>query len=124
MQDLTPPAWPALRAPSFSSRPRGKAWTVSGEEKPRAEAGPPERSDEPMGAPPGRDPEFELHEEVGEEAKRLVTEPGNEARRLGKELTAGKSEATPFLALSVVGVWVAVVVAIVIALVVLAIYLT
>ena len=76
-----------------------------------------------MGAPPGRDPEFELHDEMGEEAKRLVTQPRDEAGRLGKELTAGKSEATPFLALSVVGVWVAVVVAIVIALVVLAIYL-
>ena len=93
---------------------------MSAEEKRRAQGGPP---DEPTGAPPGRDPEFELHEEIGEEAKRLVTEPGDEARRLGRELATGKSEATPFLAISVVGMWIGLVVAIVIALVVVAIYL-
>ena len=94
------------------------------EPKLHGQASGPEVSDEGvMGAPPGRDPEFELHEEVGEEAKRLVTQPRDEARRLGQELATGKSEATPFLALSVVGVWVGLVVAIVVAIVVVAIYL-
>jgi hypothetical protein len=81
------------------------------------------RTDEPMGAPPGRDPDYELHEEVGEEAKRLVTQPRDEAERLGKKLATGRSEATPFLALSAVGIAVAVLVVAVIALVVIAIYL-
>ena len=76
-----------------------------------------------MGAPPGRDPEFELHEEIGDEARRLVAHPRDETRRLSQELAKGESAATPLLALSVVGVWVAVVIAIVVALVVLAIYL-
>ena len=90
----------------------------------RAQAGRPEPpGGSPKGAPPGRDPEFELHEEVGEEAKRLVTEPRDEAERLGKELAAGRSEATPLMALSAVGIGVAVLVAVVIALVVIAIYL-
>jgi hypothetical protein len=85
----------------------------------------PELSDDgSRGAPPGSDPEFELHEEIGEHAKRLATEPGDETRQLGDKLTSGRSEATPFLAMSVVGVWVAVAFAIVLALVVLAIYLS
>ena len=77
-----------------------------------------------MGAPPGRDPDYELHGEIGEEAKRFVTHPGDETRRLGEELSKGESEATPLLAISVVGIGVAVVIAVVAALVVLAIYLS
>jgi hypothetical protein len=107
----------------FSSRTDGKTWTVSDEQKPRPPLGGPEASDTPMGAPPGRDPDYELHEEIGDEAKRLVTHPRDESRRLSQELAKGESEATPLLAISVVGVWVAVVIAIVVALVVVAIYL-
>ena len=80
-------------------------------------------SDETVaGAPPGRDPELRLHDAVGEEAKRAVTDPVDEAERLGKELSTGRSEATPLIAMSAVGIGLAVVVAVVIALVVLAIY--
>ena len=77
-----------------------------------------------MGAPPGSDPDYTLHGEIGEEAKRLVTHPGDETRRLGGELSKGESEATPLLAISVVGIGVAVVIAVVVALVVLGIYLS
>lgn len=85
----------------------------------------PELSDDgSMGAPPGSDPDYTLHGEIGEEAKRLVTHPGDETRRLGGELSKGESEATPLLAISVVGIGVAVVIAVVAALVVLAIYLS
>ena len=65
-----------------------------------------------------------MHDAVGEEAKRAVTDPLDEAERLGKELSTGRSEATPLIAMSVVGVGVGVVVAVVIALAVLAIYLS
>jgi hypothetical protein len=64
-----------------------------------------------------------MHDALGEEAKRAVTHPREEAERLGKELSTGTSEATPLIAMSVVGIGVAVVVAVVTALVVLAIYL-
>ena len=76
------------------------------------------------GAPPGREPELRLHDALGEEAKRAVSDPRDEAHRLGAKLSAGRSEATPLIALSVVGLWVGVAVAIVIALVVVAIYLS
>jgi hypothetical protein len=82
------------------------------------------RDETPAGAPPGRDPELRLHDALGDEAKRVVTDPRDEAERLGKELGAGRSEATPLIAMSVVGVGVGVVVAVVIALAVLAIYLS
>ena len=81
-------------------------------------------SEEGAGAPPGRDPELRLHDAVGEEAKRAVTDPGDEAQRLGEELGAGRSEATPLIALSAVGLGLSLLVAIVIALVVVAIYLS
>ena len=81
--------------------------------------------DEPVtGAPPGRDPDFRLHDALGEEVKRAVTHPRHEAERLAEELSAGRSEATPLIAMSVVGIGAAVVVAVVMALVVLAIYLS
>ena len=87
-------------------------------------AGKQHREEEAVGAPPGRDPEFRLHDALGDEAKRVVTDPRDEAERLGKELGTGRSEATPLIAMSVVGVGVAVAVALVIALAVLAIYLS
>ena len=82
------------------------------------------RDEKAAGAPPGRDPELRLHDALGDEAKRAVTDPGDEAERLGRELSAGRSEATPLIAMSVVGVGVGVLVAVVIALAVLAIYLS
>jgi hypothetical protein len=82
------------------------------------------RDESAAGAPPGRDPELRLHDALGEEAKRAVTDPVDEAERLGKELGTGRSEATPLIAMSVVGIGLAVVVAVVIALVVVAIYLS
>jgi hypothetical protein len=97
---------------------------VTDESQRRPPASRPEVSDDDSrGAPPGRDPEFELHEEIGEHAKRLATQPGDETRQLGEKLTSGRSDATPFLAMSVVGIWIAIAVAIVLALVVVAIYL-
>jgi hypothetical protein len=76
-----------------------------------------------MGAPPGRDPNFHLHHEIGEEVERLATGPREEIRRLGGELTEGEAETTPLIALSVVGIGASVIVAVVIGLVALAIYL-
>jgi hypothetical protein len=87
-------------------------------------AEPPASDDAVMGAPPGRDPDFQLHGELTEEAKRLATHPGEEAHRLREELTAGEAETTPLIAISVVGIVVALVVAIVLALVFVVIYLT
>ena len=77
-----------------------------------------------MGAPPGRDPDFELHDELGEEAKRLATHPRGEAEQLSAELAEGKSEATPLIALSVIGIGLTVFVGLVIALVFVVVYLT
>jgi hypothetical protein len=77
-----------------------------------------------MGAPPGRDPNFQLHTEIGEEVERLVTGPREEIRRLGGELSEGEAETTPLIALSVVGIGASLIVVVVIGLVVLAIYLT
>jgi hypothetical protein len=90
--------------------------------RPAAPSGAPDET--ATGAPPGRDPELRLHDALGEEAKRAVTHPRDEAERLGKELSAGRSEATPLIAMSVVGIGVTVVVAVVTALVVVAIYLS
>ena len=95
--------------------PSGKTETVAQDQH---------REDAPAGAPPGRDPELRLHDALGEEAKRAVTHPREEAERLRKELSTGRSEATPLIAMSVVGIGVTVVVAVVTALVVLAIYLS
>jgi hypothetical protein len=82
------------------------------------------REEDAAGAPPGRDPELRLHDALGDEAKRGVSDPLDEAERLGKELSTGRSEATPLIAMSVVGLGVGVFVAVVIALAVLAIYLS
>lgn len=93
------------------------------QQRPDVAAEPKTRDDAITGAPPGRDPDFRLHAELGEEAKRLATHPREEAHRLSDELRAGEVETTPLIALSVVGIGVSLVIAIVIALVVLAIYL-
>ena len=90
--------------------------------RPAAPSGAPNEA--AAGAPLGRDPELRLHDALGEEAKRAVTDPVDEVERLGKELSTGRSEATPLIAMSVVAIGVGVVVAIVIALVVVAIYLS
>jgi hypothetical protein len=76
-----------------------------------------------MGAPPGRDPNFQLHREIGEEVERLATSPREEVRRLSSELSEGEAETTPLIAASVVGIGASLIVAIVIGLVVLGIYL-
>ena len=83
-----------------------------------------ERPDEPVeGAPRGSDPEFHLHSELGEEAKRLATHPREEAHRLGEELKAGEVETTPLIALTGIGIWLGLFIAIVIALVFVVAYL-
>jgi hypothetical protein len=69
------------------------------------------------GAPAGGDPDYHLHSEIGEEAKRLATHPREEAHRLAEELREGESETTPFLLMGWIAVAVAVVVAVVIVLV-------
>jgi hypothetical protein len=69
------------------------------------------------GAPPGGDPDYHLHSEIGEEAKRLATHPREEAHRLAEELREGETETTPFLLMGWIAVAVAVVVAVVIVLV-------
>jgi hypothetical protein len=76
-----------------------------------------------MGAPPGRDPDFQLHREIGEEVERLATSPREEIRRLGGELSEGEAETTPLIALSVVGIGAMLIIVVVTGLVVLAIYL-
>jgi hypothetical protein len=77
-----------------------------------------------MGAPPGRDPDFQLHSEIAEEVERLASSPREEVRRLGSELSEGEAETTPLIALSIVGIGAGLIVAIVLGLVLLAIYLT
>jgi hypothetical protein len=69
------------------------------------------------GASPGGDPDYHLHSELGEEAKRLAAHPREEVHRLGDELREGESEATPLLAMSGVAIWVGLLVAGVIVLV-------
>lgn len=97
---------------------------VADEQQRRDVAAEPETPDDGvMGAPPGRDPGFQLHGELGEEAKRLATHPLDEAHRLSEELKTGEAETTPLIAISAVGIGVSLVVAIVIGLVVVAIYL-
>lgn len=83
-----------------------------------------QRSDESVeGAPRGGDPEFHLHSELGEEAKRLATHPREEAHRLSEELKSGEVETTPLIALTGIGIWLGLFVAIVIALVFVVAYL-
>jgi hypothetical protein len=64
-----------------------------------------------------------LHSELAHEAKRVVTHPAEETHRLAEELSAGETDTTPFIALTGLAIWLAVVVAIVMGLVLLAIYL-
>lgn len=68
------------------------------------------------GAPRG-DPDYHLHTELGEEAKRLATHPREEAHRLAEELREGETETTPLIAISGLALWLGVLVAVVIALV-------
>jgi hypothetical protein len=77
------------------------------------------RADEPSseGAPPGGDPDYHLHSEIGEEAKRLVTHPREEAHRLAEELQEGETETTPFLLIGGVALAVSLIVVVVIVLV-------
>jgi hypothetical protein len=83
-----------------------------------------ERRDQPVeGALRGDDPEFHLHSELGEEAKRLATHPREEAHRLSEELKAGEVETTPLIALSGLSIWLGLFIAIVIALVFVVAYL-
>jgi hypothetical protein len=77
------------------------------------------RADEPSseGARPGGDPDYHLHSELGEEAKRLVTHPREEAHRLAEELQEGETETTPFLVIGAIAVAVSLLVVLVIVLV-------
>lgn len=68
------------------------------------------------GAPPGGDPDYHLHSELGEEAKRLATHPREEVHRLAEEIGEGKTETTPFLVMVSIGVGIALLVAVVIVL--------
>ena len=84
----------------------------------------PERRDEPEeGAPSRGDPEVHLHSELGEEAKRLATHPREEAHRLSEELKAGEVETTPLIALTGIGIALALFITLVIALVFVLAYL-
>jgi hypothetical protein len=76
------------------------------------------------GAPDEDDLEVRLHSELANEAKRVVTHPAAETHRLSEELTAGEADTTPFIALTGLTIWLAVIVGIVVGLVVLAIYLS
>jgi hypothetical protein len=97
---------------------------VANEHERRKVANKRERRDEPVeGAPSGDDPEFHLHSELGEEAKRLTTHPRQEAHRLSEELKAGEVETTPLIALSGIGIWLLIFIALVIALVFVVAYL-
>ena len=66
-----------------------------------------------------RDSDYHLHTELGEETKRLVTHPREEAHRLSEELREGETETTPLIAISGMALWIGVIAAIVIALVIL-----
>jgi hypothetical protein len=69
------------------------------------------------GAPPGGDPDYHLHSELGEEAKRLATHPREEAHRLAEEMGEGKTETTPFLVMVSIALGLALLVAVVLVLV-------
>jgi hypothetical protein len=75
-----------------------------------------------QGAPSRDDREFRLHSELADEAKRVITHPGEEAHRLSEELKAGEADTTPLIAITGIAIWVAVIVALVVALVVIATY--
>lgn len=77
---------------------------------PRPSEGEPSRE----GAPSGGEAGYELHSELGEEAKRLTTTPREEVQRLGDELRRGESETTPLLAMSGIAIWVGAFVAVLI----------
>jgi hypothetical protein len=97
---------------------------VADEDERRKVADERERRDEPVEGPlRGGDPEFHLHSELGEEAKRLATHPREEAHRLSEELKAGEVETTPLIALSGIGIWLGLFITIVIALVFVVAYL-
>lgn len=74
-------------------------------------------------APQEDDQEVRLHSELSHEARRVVTHPAEEAHRLSEELMAGEADTTPFIALTGLAIWLAVIVAIVLALVIFAMYL-
>jgi hypothetical protein len=95
-----------------------KTWDVADEQERRKVADERERGDEPVeAAPHAGDPDFHLHSELGEEAKRLATHPREEAHRLSEELKAGEVETTPLIAITGIALWVGLFIAIVIALV-------
>jgi hypothetical protein len=113
-------ALPRFRAERLLCKTRG----VADEHERRELTDERERRDEPVeGAPRGGDPEFHLHSELGEEAKRLATHPREEAHRLSEELKAGEVETTPLIALSGLGIWLGLFIALVIALVFVVAYL-
>jgi hypothetical protein len=97
---------------------------VADEQERRTVADEREPGSEPVeGAPPGGELEVHLHSELGEEAKRLVTHPREEAHRLSEELKAGEVETTPLIAITGLGIWLGLFIAIVIALVFVVAYL-
>jgi hypothetical protein len=77
---------------------------------------------EPNG-PPREDEDYALHTELGGEAKRLVTHPGEEIGRLGEEARAGETEATPAIVIGGLAIWLALGVALIIGLIVVVTFL-
>ena len=90
---------------------------MAGEHERRQEADEREWAAEPLEGASGGEPEVHLHSELGQEAKRLVTHPREEVHRLSEELREGEVETTPLIAITGIGIWIALFVAIVIALV-------
>ena len=64
------------------------------------------------------DEDYVLHSELGGEAKRLVTHPAQEVERLGEEVRAGETEATPAILIGGLALWLALAVALIIGLIV------
>jgi hypothetical protein len=101
-----------------------QTWGVADEQERRKVADERERGDEPVeDLPRAGDPDFHLHSELAEEAKRLAIHPREEAHRLSEELKAGEVETTPLIAITGIAIWVGLFVAIVIALVFVVAYL-
>ena len=59
---------------------------------------------------------FTLHTEIGDEAKRLATQPIKEAERLEREAAAGEADTTPLILIGGIGLLVALLVVVILAL--------
>ncbi len=59
------------------------------------------------------DPDYALHTEIGQEAKRLATHPIKEIERLEHEAAVGEADTTPAILIGVIAVVVAIIVAVI-----------